>query len=125
MKGALPQSAQTSHTQLAHALAQYLGVESPADLEKYDIRSAGDLVDLISKVSSSNAQFGLEAHDLFLKVFNKHPYSHNLRPDADRARSLTAIVVVQPLMRAKRRNRVPRIAERGQGLAFNATCMHS
>lgn len=55
VKGALPQSAQTSHAQLAHALVQYLGVEAPTDLEKYGIRSAGDLVDLISKVSHSNA----------------------------------------------------------------------
>lgn len=51
MKGTLSQSAQVSHTQLAHALVQYLGVEAPADLGKYGIHSAGDLVDLISKVS--------------------------------------------------------------------------
>ena len=55
MKGALSQSAQTSHTQLAHALVQYLGVEAPTDLEKYGVRNAGDLVDLISKVSYSEA----------------------------------------------------------------------
>lgn len=54
MKGALPQSAQTSHTQLAHALVQYLGAEAPTDLEKYGIHNAGDLVDLISKVSDLN-----------------------------------------------------------------------
>ena len=54
MKGTLSQSAQTSHTQLAHALVQYLGVEAPTDLEKYGIHSAGDLVDLISKVSRSD-----------------------------------------------------------------------
>lgn len=53
VKGTLPQSAQTSHTQLAHALVQYLGVEVPTDLEKYGIRTAGDLVDLISKVNYS------------------------------------------------------------------------
>ena len=54
MKGTLPQSAQTSHTQLAHALVQYLGVEAPTDLEQYGIRNAGDLVNLISRVSRSN-----------------------------------------------------------------------
>lgn len=54
MKGALPQSAQTSHTQLAHALVQYLGVDAPTDLAKYGILSAGDLVDLISKVNHLN-----------------------------------------------------------------------
>jgi len=55
VKGTLSQSAQSSHTQLAHALVQYLGVEAPADLDKYGIRNAGDLVDLISKVSPSVA----------------------------------------------------------------------
>lgn len=53
VKGGLSQSAQTSHTQLAHALVQYLGVGAPADLEKYGIRSAGDLVDLISRFSTN------------------------------------------------------------------------
>lgn len=68
MKGALPQSAQASHTQLAHALVQYLGVEAPTDLEKYGIRNAGDLVDLISKVSRSNVTVPPQVEEsLFLK----------------------------------------------------------
>jgi hypothetical protein len=38
-------------TQLAHSLVQYLGVASPQDLSsQFGIQSAGELVDIISKV---------------------------------------------------------------------------
>jgi len=94
VKGTLPQSAQASHTQLAHALVQYLGVEAPTDLEKYGIRSAGDLVDLISKVSRSKSPARLPDSQIMLKVFNEHPHPYDHKSDADRACSLTSVVVV-------------------------------
>ena len=94
MKGALSQSAQSSHTQLAHALVQYLGVEAPTDLEKYGIRSAGDLVDLISKVGHSDVQPGREAHNLCSKVFHEYAHRHDPKPDADRASCLADVIVI-------------------------------
>ena len=39
-----------SHTHLAHSVVRYLGVTSPQELEPYGLMSAGDLVDLISRV---------------------------------------------------------------------------
>lgn len=39
------------HTHLAHGVVGYLGLNAPDQLEPYGIRSAGDLVDLISRVS--------------------------------------------------------------------------
>lgn len=49
----LPPSAAESHTHLAHAMVQYLGISSPVELTPYGLSSAGDLVDLISRVSVS------------------------------------------------------------------------
>lgn len=54
VRSSLPTSVHTSHVQLAHALVQYLGASSPQELEPFGIRSSGELVDLISKVSSQN-----------------------------------------------------------------------
>ncbi|KAF9652312.1 SET domain-containing protein [Thelephora ganbajun] len=84
LKGALSQSAQTSHAQLAHALVQYLGAEAPTDLKKYGICSAGDLVDLISKFSTNThtlttpnlTQIGLAVSPA-LSLFN-----HSCEPNA-------------------------------------------
>ena len=94
MKGALSQSAQTSHTQLAHALVQYFGVEAPTDLEKYGIRSAGDLVDLISKVSHPNTPIRPVFHNLRSQVLDEHTYPHDSKPNSDWACSLARFVAV-------------------------------
>ncbi|KAH6904885.1 hypothetical protein BKA70DRAFT_1294081 [Coprinopsis sp. MPI-PUGE-AT-0042] len=40
-------------THLAHGLIQYMGLKSPQDLEPFGIRSAGDLVDLVSRFTSN------------------------------------------------------------------------
>lgn len=101
VKGGLSQSAQTSHTQLAHALVQYLGVEAPTDLENYGIRSAGDLVDLISRVSRPKIMAQPISSQPAFKVLNKHSHTHDSKSNANRACSLTGIVIVQPLVRAK------------------------
>lgn len=47
----LPTIAFESHTHLAHSVVRYLGVSSPAELAPFGLSSAGDLVDLISRVS--------------------------------------------------------------------------
>lgn len=39
-------------THLAHSLIRYLGLSSPGDLSEFGILSAGDLTDLISRVST-------------------------------------------------------------------------
>ena len=39
-----------SQVHLAHALVRYLSVTSPEELAHFGLQSAGDLVDLISKV---------------------------------------------------------------------------
>ncbi|TEB31963.1 SET domain-containing protein, partial [Coprinellus micaceus] len=41
------------HTHLAHGVVGYLGLTSPDQLEPYGIRSAGDLVDLISRFTTN------------------------------------------------------------------------
>lgn len=46
---AMTHEAETT-THLAHGLIQYMGLKSPQDLEPFGIRSAGDLVDLVSRV---------------------------------------------------------------------------
>lgn len=46
----MPPSAFESHTHLAHSVVRYIGASSPADLAPYGLSSAGDLVDLISRV---------------------------------------------------------------------------
>ena len=50
VKSSLPSSVHTSYAQLAHALVQYLGVNSSKELEPFGIKGAGELVDFISKV---------------------------------------------------------------------------
>ena len=50
-RSSLQPSAFESHTHLAHSVVRYLGVASPQELEPYGLKSAGDLVDLISRVS--------------------------------------------------------------------------
>ncbi|KAI0693920.1 SET domain-containing protein [Cerioporus squamosus] len=49
----LQPSAVESHTHLAHSVVRYLGVSSPQELEPYGLRSAGDLVDLISRFTTN------------------------------------------------------------------------
>ena len=39
-----------AHTHLAHSVVGYLGLTAPSDLEQYGIMSAGDLVNMISRV---------------------------------------------------------------------------
>ncbi len=53
----LPVSSAELHTRLAHALVQYLGLTSPQDLSEFNIHSAGDLLDLTSRVSAKGANF--------------------------------------------------------------------
>lgn len=43
---------------MAHSLVRLLGVSSPQELEPYGLTSAGDLVDLISRVSLPPATSG-------------------------------------------------------------------
>ena len=50
-RSSLPPSATETHTHLAHSLIRYLGLNSPAELAEYGLTSAGDLVDMISRVS--------------------------------------------------------------------------
>ncbi|KIJ09962.1 hypothetical protein PAXINDRAFT_138618 [Paxillus involutus ATCC 200175] len=42
-----------AHTHLAHSVVRYLGLEAPYELEEFGVRSAGDLVDLISRFSTN------------------------------------------------------------------------
>ncbi|KAH8833081.1 hypothetical protein DL96DRAFT_1694908 [Flagelloscypha sp. PMI_526] len=49
----LPVSQTEMHTHLAHAIVQYLGANSPADLSEYGISSVADLVDVISRFISN------------------------------------------------------------------------
>lgn len=50
-KVALQQSASVeAHTHLAHSVVRYLGLTAPSELEEYGIMSAGDLVNVISRV---------------------------------------------------------------------------
>lgn len=50
-RSSLPSSATEIHTHLAHSLVRYLGIASPAELAQYGLTSAGDLVDIVSRVS--------------------------------------------------------------------------
>lgn len=51
-RASLPTSSIDAHTHIAHSIVRYLGVSSPAELAPFGINSSGDLVDLISRVSS-------------------------------------------------------------------------
>ncbi|KAF7422345.1 hypothetical protein PC9H_010501 [Pleurotus ostreatus] len=42
------------HTHLAHSIVQYLGLLSPTDLAEFDIASAADLVDVISRFTTNS-----------------------------------------------------------------------
>ncbi|KIK95837.1 hypothetical protein PAXRUDRAFT_826610 [Paxillus rubicundulus Ve08.2h10] len=42
-----------AHTHLAHSVVRYLGLEAPSELAEFGVRSAGDLVDLISRFSTN------------------------------------------------------------------------
>ncbi|KAI0711226.1 SET domain-containing protein [Earliella scabrosa] len=52
-RSSLQPSAFESHTHMAHSVVRYLGVSSPQELEPYGLRSAGDLVDLISRFTTN------------------------------------------------------------------------
>ncbi|TFK90316.1 SET domain-containing protein [Polyporus arcularius HHB13444] len=52
-RASLQPSAFESQTHLAHSVVRYLGVSSPQELEPYGLRSAGDLVDLISRFTTN------------------------------------------------------------------------
>ncbi|EJF63742.1 SET domain-containing protein [Dichomitus squalens LYAD-421 SS1] len=52
-RNSLQPSAFGSHTHLAHSVVRYLGVSSPQELEPYGLKSAGDLVDLISRFTTN------------------------------------------------------------------------
>jgi hypothetical protein len=43
-----------NNTHLAHSVVRYLGLSSPGELSEFGILSAGDLADLISRVSTSH-----------------------------------------------------------------------
>ena len=58
-RNSLQPSSFESHTHLAHSLVRYLSAASPQDLTPYGLTSAGDLVDLISRVCSARAAFAL------------------------------------------------------------------
>ena len=58
----LQPSAFESHTHLAHSVVRYLGVASPQELEPYGLTSAGDLVDLISRVRLPTVWREISAH---------------------------------------------------------------
>jgi SET and MYND domain-containing protein len=50
-RSSLPPSATETHTHLAHSLVRYLDVTSPVELTEFGLISAGDLVDIISRVN--------------------------------------------------------------------------
>ncbi|KAI0360613.1 SET domain-containing protein [Trametes cingulata] len=52
-RSSLQPSSFESHTHLAHSVVRYLGVSSPGELEPFGLRSAGDLVDLISRFTTN------------------------------------------------------------------------
>ncbi|PCH45077.1 SET domain-containing protein [Wolfiporia cocos MD-104 SS10] len=52
-RSSLPSSSFESHTHIAHSLVRYLGVSSPLELEPFGLKSAGDLVDLISRFTTN------------------------------------------------------------------------
>ncbi|KAI8986911.1 SET domain-containing protein [Trametes punicea] len=52
-RSSLLPSAFESHTHLAHSVVRYLAASSPGDLEPYGLKSAGDLVDLISRFTTN------------------------------------------------------------------------
>lgn len=54
-RGAIPPSQAEAHTHLAHSVVRYVGAAGPADLVQYGLNSAGDLVDLISRVRAPRA----------------------------------------------------------------------
>ncbi|KAI5117278.1 hypothetical protein M0805_005603 [Coniferiporia weirii] len=50
----LSQSMVDAHVHLAHALVRYMGIEGKQDLEKYEVQSISELVNLISKFTSNS-----------------------------------------------------------------------
>ncbi len=68
----LPASSIDAHTHLAHSIVRYLGVSSPAELAPFGINSSGDLVDMISRVSS---QLGYAAFANSLLQFTTNTFA--------------------------------------------------
>ena len=87
-RSSLQPSAFESHTHLAHSVVRYLGVASPQELEPYGLKSAGDLVDLISRVSLLRPLFNLAKPlprlTAFVQVHDEHIHPHRALPDPDR-----------------------------------------
>ena len=53
-----------AHTHLAHSVVGFLGLTAPSDLEEYGIMSAGDLVNMISRVRIKQVCHSFLAHSV-------------------------------------------------------------
>lgn len=107
-KVALQQSASVeAHTHLAHSVVRYLGLTAPSDLEEYGIMSAGDLVNMISRVRNEQVSPSSFAHPFRALVYHEHIYPDLALTHTNWCHCVATCRVYKPFVPPKCSHRIP------------------
>lgn len=90
------------HTHLAHSVVRYLGLTAPPDLEEYGIMSAGDIVNMISRVMIEPVCRSFPTHSICALVCHEHVGFNLTLAHPYRCRFVTACRTHKSLVPPKR-----------------------